>query len=656
MDSPVQSLSPKANPALRGAVVLGILHLVIALLTRIALLMQARHDVNWDLSLAGAFLSGGMADVVTTFFVVLLWLLLCSLLPQFLWRRVGWWFTAVLFFVYTAALLFAGVAEWFFWEEFQVRFNFIAVDYLVWTQEVWGNISESYPMPLIISLLAVASLAVVGLLIRLGCVRWVAGGQFTVKSRFAGLFTMPAISGLCVVLLSESLIPPFQNEYHRELGKNGFYSLFAAFRRMEIDYDKFYRVLPVEEALSKTRVMLTTEDAKPVSDQPLDLRRRITAAGPEQRWNVVIVCMESMSADFMGMFGNSLKLTPNLDRLAADGLLFSQCYATGTRTVRGLEALTLSLPPTPGQAIIYRPGSTGLYTLGALFGARGYESAFLYGGDGRFDYMNRYFGGNGYKALDKNAWDGADITFETSWGACDEDLFRKAIQQGDAAHAAGRPFHLFCMTTSNHRPFLFPTGKFVRRPELDGRQASVAYADYAVGQLVEAAAGRPWFDNTVFLFVADHCASSAGKSDLDVTKFHIPAILWSPKLIAPRDVSTLCSQIDLVPTLLGLMRWQYTSLFFGRDVLSAAAGGSGPRAFVSNYQKIGLLHPDRLAILKPRREVALYRADLATGGLIADESLTPLADEAAAWYQSASWLWRNQLHTGQNGVTLEMAQ
>ena len=646
----------RAQPAVRGAVVLGTLHMVIALVTRIALIIQARHDLSWDLSLAGAFLSGFISDAVTSLFVVLLWVVLSTLVPQVLWKRIGWWFTVVVFFIYAAALLFAGVAEWFFWEEFQVRFNFIAVDYLVWTQEVWGNINESYPMPLIITGLTIASVGIVALLIRLGCVRFVAAGNFTWRKRLTGFLVLTAIPALCVLIFSERQIPIFKNEYNREIGKNGFYSLFAAFRKMEIDYDRFYRVLPVDEALGKARVLLTAPDAKPVSEKVQDLRRRVTATGEEKHWNVILVCMESFSADFMGRFGNKLGLSPNLDRLAGEGVLFSKCYATGTRTVRGLEALTLSLPPTPGQAIIYRPDSIGLYTLGALFGARNYDSYFLYGGDGRFDYMNRYFGGNGYTALDKGAWAPEEISFQTSWGACDEDLFRKAIRNADAAHADGKPFHLFCMTTSNHRPFLFPTDKFKRRPELDGRQASVAYADYAVGRLVEDAAKRPWFDNTLFLFIADHCASSAGKADIDVTKFHIPAIAWNPKFIQPREIDVLCSQIDIMPTILGMMNWQYTSLFFGRNILAGDYEGASRRAFVSNYQKIAVLHEDSLAILKPRRECALYRAEPATGRLEADKSLEPLAVEATAWYQSASWLWRNQLHLGENGVTAEMAK
>ena len=139
--------------------------------------------------------------------------------------------------------------------------------------------------------------------------------------------------------------------------------------------------------------------------------------------------------------------------------MFDNFYATGTRTDRGMEALSLSLPPTPGRSMIKRPRNEGMFTVGSVFRAKGYDTAFIYGGYGYFDNMNYFFGQNGYRVVDRNSVAKSDITFANAWGACDEDLLRWTMREADTAAAAGKPFHFFIMTTSNHRPFTYPEGK-----------------------------------------------------------------------------------------------------------------------------------------------------------------------------------------------------
>jgi hypothetical protein len=624
---------------LRGASAWAGLAMAVSLGVRIILLLQARADISWGADLAAALLWGVFFDAVTSVFVAAPWLVLGWLMPPGGWGGARRWFVRVVACVYAAVLLFAAVAEWFFWDEFEVRFNFIAVDYLVWTQEVWGNINESYPMPAIWTGLALVSVSVAWGLEKLGLLPWIVAGRDAIGLRVATFLSGLVAVGVLAFGVRQAWLPAFGNQYNRELAKNGLFSFGAAFWEMEIDYDRFYRVLPGDEAFLRARRLLARTDAPPASSGPRDLRRVITHAEPEKRWNVILVCMESLSWDYMAKAKGAKSLTPQLDRLAAQGLTLSHCYATGTRTVRGMEALTLCLPPTPGQAILYRPQSTGLVTLGSLFGDRGYDCAFIYGGSGGFDYMNRYFGGNGYRVVDKPKWQSTDITFETSWGACDDDLFRKVCSEADRATGEGKPFHHFVMTTSNHRPFQFPEQGTGLHSDT-GRSSAVRYSDQAVGRFIEHARQRPWFDRTLFIFCADHCASSAGKTELDARRYRIPAIIWNPGLVPARDYSGLCSQVDLMPTVLGLMSWSYTTRFFGQDLL--AAGADPPnRAFISNYQKIALLGPRHLAILKPRRQFSLYEPSLDTGALAPLSEPGPWLDDAAAYYQAASWLFKS---------------
>src|SRR5699024_9765503 len=163
------------------------------------------------------------------------------------------------------------------------------------------------------------------------------------------------------------------------------------------------------------------------SDNPRDLTRLVRNPGKERDLNVVIITVESLSASYMGIFGNPQGLTPFLDQLAGKSLFFDHVYANGTRTVRGLEAITLSIPPTPGNSLIHQKHNENLFSLGKVFDAHGYVSEFVYGGYGAFDNMNYFFGHNGYTDIDRRDIP-PDMTVHSAnvWGVADEDLFTLA--------------------------------------------------------------------------------------------------------------------------------------------------------------------------------------------------------------------------------------
>jgi len=354
--------------------------------------------------------------------------------------------------------------------------------------------------------------------------------------------------------------------------------------------------------------------------------------------------MESMSAKFMAAFGNRDALTPNLDRLAASGLFFNNFYATGTRTVRGMEAVTLSIPPTPGRSIVKRPHNDNLFSAGFLFRDRGYDTTFFYSGYGYFDNMNAFFGNNGFDIVDRSGLASDEITFANIWGVCDEDIYRRAVKEFDHSAASGRPFFGFIMTTSNHRPYTYPVGK-IDIPPLTGRAGGVKYADYAIGAFMAEVQKHPWFHNTVFVFVADHCAASAGRNELPLYRYHIPAIIYQPALVQPKTIKTLASQIDLIPTVLGLLHWNYRSKFFGRDILRA---DFVPRALIGNYQKLGYFKNGNLTILNERQQLHQYRIVAEKIDATIAEEENPIdetsAREAICYYEGASILYKEKLY------------
>jgi phosphoglycerol transferase MdoB-like AlkP superfamily enzyme len=630
----------RSAPARLATVAFGVFF-CLSLTSRLLLLFAARHDATWNLSLGGAFAWGLYFDAAAGIFAAIPGVLFGAVMPDRLLRsQFGQWLIRGWMVGFASLLMLITTAEWFFWDEFGARFNFIAVDYLIWTQEVLGNIGESYPMRPILTGIVLAGVAVTWGLHRAGILRWTTAGATAQRDRAGCVAGGCTLAALAFFGVSQSSMPNFTNQYHSELAKNGCWSFLAAFKQMELEYTKWYSELPNNDALAAAKKLLATPNESSTSAAHDDLRRTIEATGPEHRWNVILVCMESFSGSYMTYAGGTDGTTPNLDRLATQSLFFNNLYATGTRTVRGIEALTLNLPPTPGQAIIYRPEGTHLVTTFTPFQQRGYDCAFFYGGEGRFDYMNRYFSTAGCRIMDVRAWDKSDITFQTSWGACDEDLFNKTLANADKSYASGKPFHYFCMTTSNHRPFDFPGGR-IDLPSHSGRKAAVKYSDWAIGELVAKASQRPWFKDTLFVFCADHCGSSAGKSDLNVTKYHIPAMIYNPHLIPARELSELCSQVDVMPTVFGLLNWNHETLGYGHDRL--AAKPPPERAFISNYQKIALLRNDGLAILKPKRQSSLYHYDFTTNVLTPMASGTGdrLLHDTTAFYQSASWLFNS---------------
>ena len=392
--------------------------------------------------------------------------------------------------------------------------------------------------------------------------------------------------------------------------------------------------MPDPRAAALLRAELSEPVARFVGSDPLDIRRAIDNPGLEQRRNLVLVTIESLSAKYLGSFGDRRGLTPNLDALRDQSLFFSNFYATGTRTDRGLEAITLSIPPTPGRSIVKRIGrESGFASLGQQLEAKGYDSVFAYGGRGYFDNMNAFFGGNGYRIVDQSSVAEDQMHFQNAWGMADEDLYAQALKIADQDHAAGKPFFLQLMTTSNHRPYTYPDGR-IDIPSGRGREGAVKYTDYAIGQFLDRARDKPWFNNTVFVFVADHTAGSAGKEDLPVANYHIPLFILAPGLVVPHEVSTLSSQIDLAPTLLALLNMDSVSTFYGRNVLSDETRPG--RALLGNYQHLGLFDGKDLAILSPRRGMRRHDDALGLSHETKVDSEDPLLRRDIAYYQGAS--------------------
>lgn len=543
------------------------------------------------------------------------------------WTTV--WF-ALFVVLYVGAIVFNGISEFFFWNEFGVRYNFIAVDYLVYTNEVVGNIMESYPVvPMTLGIIVV-TLLITWYLFRHDLVRTeeLKGWQWKAVVGPGYIAALLAAVGL---LNFNTRFQDSGNVYVNELQANGLYKFYDAFVKNSLDYEQFYITRPEADAEAFVHeVYGSTGD---------NLRTVQSGEGPEIRRNIVLITIESMSASYMERFGNTESITPVLDSLYRLGMAFDRVYATGNRTVRGLEAVTLSLPPCPGQSIIKRPNNAGMHSTGALLREKGYNVTYFYGGNSYFDNMETFFSGNGYDIVDQKSYSPEEITFANIWGVCDEDAYRKVIRTLNEQSGEGKPFFAHVMTVSNHRPFTYPAGKIRIPNDSKTRAGGVLYTDYALGQFLAEASKQPWFDNTIFLITADHCASSAGRTEIPLHKYHIPALIFAPGFVAPHEVGGIVSQIDLMPTLLSLLNMDYDSHFYGRSIFDP---GYINRAFIATYQDLGYLEGDTFTILSPVRRYEQYRVVPTEANPHhlepAEETDTTLVDRAVYYYQtSCKW-------------------
>ncbi|MDQ8031356.1 MAG: LTA synthase family protein [Bordetella sp.] len=355
------------------------------------------------------------------------------------------------------------------------------------------------------------------------------------------------------------------------------------------------------------------------------LHRQQPAARPARPKKIVIILEESLGAQYSAALGG-MGLTPELDALMREGWAFTRTYATGTRSVRGLEAVTTGFPPTPMQAVLKLPrAQRGFFTLAQLLGREGYQSRFIYGGESHFDNMKAFFLGNGFDGI-VDRKDFVDPVFEGTWGASDEDMFnqldRVLREEGE------QPSFTLAFSVSNHTPWEYPAGRIEVQGEPATEHNSVRYADWALGRFFERARKAPYWDDTVFLVVADHDSRVFGATLVPVRHFHIPAVILGGGIAARAD-DRLISQIDLAPTLLSLAGIEADHPMIGHDL----AISSPNRAIMQYDNTYGYLRGDDLLVMTPGRDPVQFRYD-------APEQYTPVAvDTELARVALAHALW-----------------
>lgn len=412
---------------------------------------------------------------------------------------------------------------------------------------------------------------------------------------------------------------------------NSTYSVLYAIYELRHEDKKFaYGEVSENAAVNQIRLSMGIDNAEFYNPDIPTLHWQTATRQYDRPKNLVIIIEESLGAEFVGSMGG-LPLTPNIDRLAGEGIWFESMYATGTRSVRGLEAiLTGFLPTTSGSVVKLGKSQQNFFTIGRLLKEKGFDTSFIYGGESQFDNMRRFFANNGFDTIvDKNDYD--NPVFYGSWGASDEDLFTRAHEYFSAAHGE-KPFFSLVFTSSNHSPFEFPDDRIelYDQPKNTVNNA-VKYADYALGEFFESAQSSGYWEDTVFLVISDHNSRVYGAQLVPVERFHIPAIILGGS-IAPARVSRLVSQIDMLPTLLSLIGVSAAHPAVGIDITRSDIADLPGRAMMQYGGTQGYLEENRLIVLRKdfAPEQYLYEDNTLSASPV-DVTLRDRAVDMAAW-------------------------
>lgn len=486
----------------------------------------------------------------------------------------------VILVVLTAGFLFMEAATPAFVETYDLRPNRLFVEYLTNPKEVFAMLLAGHFWASFLTIFLTAA-GIAG--------AWFASGTLFEKKQqtdSAGESVVPAAGGfvgwrrflkntlallvcvpVCILLgrgslghrpINPAMVAFAGDNLLNSLAVNSAYSVVFSVVQIfkEADAAGIYGKISDSEMLRIVKAARGRPESDYVSEKfPTLTENRasfVPGAGTRPR-NIVIILEESFGARYIGCLGGEA-LSPNFDALAEEGWLFENCYCTGTRSVRGIEAVVTGFTPTPARSVVkLEKSQSGFFTVADFLKHKGYFTEFVYGSESHFDNMATFFLGNDFqKVIDERDFDEKELVSpKITWGVSDEDLFIRANKEFEAQNAAGTPFFALVFTTSNHDPFDVPA-----RPGLEykepgkTRRNSAQYADYALGKFFELAKKSDYYKDTVFLVVADHDSRVAGANLMPVDRFKVPALILNAGKIA-RD-SRLVSQIDLPPTLLSL--------------------------------------------------------------------------------------------------------
>ncbi len=634
-----------------------LLFLLIAFVGRTALLSQyfeplQASGVNYWL----AFIVGLRMDTIAICIILALPTLLLFLTPS----RISHFVEKVLGGYLLATLLIAvymEIATTPFVKEFDARPNELFVNYLQYPREVFKTIISTQLTALLI---AIICLSLTTWLYR----RWwrqssLFSEALKVKYGFRLLFFIPTALLVFIGIRSSfghrpaNLSDATYSSSHiaNELAKNTLHSVgYSIYAKKKFDVNvKLYGRMDEAEAISRTQKILNLKSTDLVDPNYPFLRLEKTHFPSNKRAkNLVVIIQESLGAQFVEAIGGQAGITPNLNQLSQEGILFDRLYASGTRSVRGMEAIVGGFLPIPGTSVLKRNLSQkDFFSLARLLNPRGYDSSFIYGGEKRFDNMGSWYYGNGFKRIiDEPLF--SNPVYKGIWGVCDEDLVVRADEEFVKLKEQGQPFVSVLFTSTNHTPFEFPEGRItpIEGVKLASEENAVKFADFALGKFFALAKEHNYYDDTVFVIIADHNVRvrSSPNGIMPIENYRIFGLILGGG-IKPLRYDRVTTQMDVIATAIDLLGSDFIHPVIGRSIFTPIKNDFALMRFYSLY---GFMRDGKLAVLEPKAEARTFRVE--------GDNLLPLPHDlelerdALALLTSASHLYQERKHDLPNSL------
>ncbi|MGB5868371.1 MAG: LTA synthase family protein [Arcobacteraceae bacterium] len=600
----------------------------------------SNDDVNYWLS----FIYGLRMDTIVASAILVIPMIMLTIFPTIL-KDVVNKFLKYYFLIFISFFIYIEIATFPFFSQYDVRPNYLFVEYLEYPKEVFGMILADYKMALFIAFCIIGSFAFLYLK--------------NYKDSFLEVFHELHIHRILwfiplLIILFIGIRSSFghrgannsdamysSNRILNEVTKNSFYSIvyaiYSSKKHSTKDVAKRYGKMDISEAIARVqkRLNITNTDPKYI------LRRFEKSHFKEhKKQNIVIFIQESMGYQFVEAVGGEAGITPEFNKLAKEGILFTNLYSNGTRSIRGLAGTVAGNFSVPGKGVLKRNKSQNdFFTLGNLLKPMGYHTSFIYGGESRFDNMKSWFLGNGFsEIIDQPKFTEAKYT--GTWGVSDGDVVNKANKEYAKLYKENKKFASVIFSTSNHTPFDFPDGKIKLIDGVPKKSVknAIKYADFAIGDFIRQAKKEDYYKDTLFVILADHNVRVYGDDIIPVNMFQIPGLILGEN-IEPMKYNGITTQPDILATAIDMMGIESKIPVMGHSIFSDKKQNLSLMQFNDNY---GLRVDDTVAVIRPNTKPMTFRYE--NKRLVETKANDDLEQDLLAFVLLLNHIYENRLY------------